>query len=262
MPTSHGELAEVRFAVQYQLHRTHDLGRTWLRLQWGSEVLFDKSLEVAEASVNGMPLRVGLHEFTQDFDVGVHVLGAQLVTAHTLQPLGSKTIRKFTVRRCDFAWSGDGMREATVGTSATFSATTSCADLAPNIELTVRFHGPSIFLANVTSVVAGQFLCQYTPMESGAHYLMIWVAYYHNSGLGEATGRLEWAARGTYTGGLLVPSSLNATPPVMLVLPNSGSTQPMRECDPRTEMGGIPTRFVLMQLSASSRARETQCPLR
>lgn len=245
MPTSSlQERADIRFALLYQLHRMHDPSSTWLRLQLDSEVSYEKSLAMDEVVLSGRPLWLGRHQFTQDYlEVGAHVLMAQLVKAHTLEPLGSGAMREFTVRRCDFEWSGDGMREATVGKPATFSAATSCADLAPKMVFTARFHGPSIFVANVTLDGAGSFLGQYTPMESGAHYLMIWVAYYHNSGLGsQGLNRLDWGGRGTYTGSLLVPSFLNATPPVVLVMPSSDSAQPMRKCSPRTEMGGTPIR--------------------
>jgi hypothetical protein len=234
--SSRGERSDIRFALLYQLDRMHDPSSTWLRLQLDSEVSYEKSLAMDEVVLSGRPLWLGQHQFTQDYlEVGAHILMAQLVKAHTLEPLGSGAMREFTVRRCDFEWSGDGMREATVGKPATFFAATSCADLAPKMVFTARFHGPSIFVANVTLDGAGGFLGQYTPMESGAHYLMIWVAYYHNSGLrSQGLDRLDWGGRGTYTGSLLVPSFLNATPPVVFVMPSSDSAQPMRKCSPRT----------------------------
>ena len=181
-----------------------------------------------------------LHQLCVPLNAGVYTLSAQLMYAHALdadalfewlEPLGPEIMRRIIIRDCEFRWAGDGLEEAYVGRTTTFTISTSCSDLAHRMSFTVRFGGPSIFVANVTTEAEpGQFQVRYTPMESGTHELSIMFSYHHHS---ESNAAYKHAA---YSGSMLAPSLLNDTVPVVEFL-DSESSQPMRWCN-STETGG------------------------
>jgi hypothetical protein len=76
-----------------------------------------------------------------------------------LEPLGPERTHQIIIRPCEFKCTGYGFEEAHVGRTAMFVITTSCSDLAHGMSLTVRFRGPSVFVANVTAEIdPGHFM--------------------------------------------------------------------------------------------------------
>ena len=174
--------AEVAFVVQYQGILVPE--GAWVRVQLGKDeaqalwhacpglrsdvsdcIWGGRAGRVVDVSENtGSQLR-----FSLLFGAGVHRVTTQLVRAFTLEPLGLESQREFIVRPCNIAWTGAGVREATVGAVNTFVITTDCADLADKTDFTVRFHGPSVFVADVQRAdEPGTFQVRYSPMASRA----------------------------------------------------------------------------------------------